>query len=614
MEVEVSLAQREVGQSPAAGSPRLRAGQWATWLVLGCYLLASVVLTWHLWISPATMVQRGNISDVDLFAWFMRYDGVAVAHGHLPALVTTALNYPRGVNLMWNTSFLLPGVVLAPVTLLAGPQVSLTVMLTLGFAGSAASLFWVLRRWGASTGAAALGGAVYGFSPALMTAVSHYHLEFAVLPPLIIDAALRIITGQGSAVRNGIWLGVLTAAQVFTGEELLVITAVAGGVLAAVLALSTLAGQAAQARLGSLLTWHSLRRLPARCRGPVTGLVIAGGVTLLLSGYALYIQFLGPLHQHGSPWKPAHFINYLPAFVLPTGKLLFHTQASAAYAASDPVGTTEYLAYLGAPLLLVLLTALIVCWRDPKVRVTALSFAVLEVFTLGGRAVPLAGWHYPGVLLPWHWLAKLPVLSQVLPDRFSLLAAGVAAAALAFTVDRARPAAAGTAWWRRGIPAAVAAVAVLPLIPLPLRAAAPPAVPVGWRAAFTRLNLPASAPVLIVPIPWGHASQVMRWQAETGVPGTMNAGYFIGSNEQGQAKSYGTRRIRPIATLVDGLWAGTRVAPDSVTTRKLRSDIAYWRPAAVVAVTSRTTRIGRLLITLLGQPTFQSGRVLAWRR
>jgi hypothetical protein len=593
----VSLAQREVGQSPSADEPRPPARRGASWLVLGCYLLGSVVLTWRLWASPATMVQLGNISDVDLFAWFMRYDATALTHGHLPALVTTALNYPRGVNLMWNTSFLLPGLVLAPVTLLAGPQVSLTVMLTLGFAGSAASLFWVLRRWGASPGAAALGGAVYGFSPALLTAgLSHYHLEFAVLPPLIIDAALRIITGRGSAVRNGIWLGVLTAAQVFTGEELLVITAVAGGVLAG---------------LVWLVNWRATGQ---RARGTVTGLATAGVVAVALSGYALYIQFLGPLHEHGSPWRPGHFINYLPAFVLPPGNLLFHTQASAAYAANDPVGTTEYLAYLGMPLLLVLLAATIFCWRDRKVRLTALTFALLEVFTLGGQAVQLAGWHYPGAALPWHWLAKAPVLSQVLPDRFSLLAAGAAAAALAFAFDRARAALAGAPRWRRAVPVTVAALAVLPLVPLPLRAAAPPAVPAGWQAAFTRLQLPASAPVLIVPIPWAHAPQVMRWQAETGVPGTMNAGYFIGPNKNGQAKAYGTRRIRPIATLVDSLWAGTPVAPDAVTVRKLRTDIAYWRPAAVVAVTSRGSRIGRILITLLGQPSFQSGQVLAWRR
>ena len=57
-----------------------------------------------------------------------------------------------------------------------------------------------------------------------------------MLPPLIIDALLRIVTGRGSAVRTGAWLGLLAAAQLFTGEELLTDTALAGLVLVAVLA------------------------------------------------------------------------------------------------------------------------------------------------------------------------------------------------------------------------------------------------------------------------------------------------------------------------------------------------------------------------------------------
>src|SRR5260370_18757045 len=155
--------------------------------------------------------------------------------GILSDVVTPALNAAHGVSLMWNTLFLLPGTMLAPVTLLAGPQVSLTIALTLGFAGSAASLFWVLRRWGASMSAAAVGGAVYGFSPALINSgIGHYNFQFAVLPPLIIDALLRIITGRGHAVRTGAWMGVLAAAQLFIGEEALVDTALAGLVLVAV--------------------------------------------------------------------------------------------------------------------------------------------------------------------------------------------------------------------------------------------------------------------------------------------------------------------------------------------------------------------------------------------
>src|ERR1700729_4224101 len=220
---------------PAPSPP---AASWAGWLVVGLYLLASFALTWRLWADPAGRAAGHNPGDVNLVAWFMRYSATAVSHGRLPALVTTGLNAPQGINMMWNASMLLPGVILAPVTLLAGPFTSLNLLLAVGFAGSAASLFWVLRWWGASITAAAVGGAVYGFSPALVAAsMGHFQLQFAVLPPLIIHAVLRIVTGRGAALRAGVRLGLLTAAQLFIGEEGLVDTPVAAVVVVAVLAL-----------------------------------------------------------------------------------------------------------------------------------------------------------------------------------------------------------------------------------------------------------------------------------------------------------------------------------------------------------------------------------------
>src|SRR5580700_8670747 len=238
MEATVSLVPSAVESSSVAEKPRDPVGSRARWLILGCYLLGAVALTARLWVDPASRAQIGDPEDVDLFAWFMRYAATAVSHGHLPALFTTAMSAPRGINVMWNTSFLLPSILLSPVTLLVGPQVSLTIALTLGFAGSAASLFWVLGRWGAGLWPAALGGAVYGFSSALVnSSIGHYHIQFAVLPPLIIDAALRIVTGRSRPVRTGVWLGVLIAAQVFIGEELLTLTAVAGLLLIVVVAI-----------------------------------------------------------------------------------------------------------------------------------------------------------------------------------------------------------------------------------------------------------------------------------------------------------------------------------------------------------------------------------------
>ncbi|MGC1569433.1 MAG: hypothetical protein WA794_25745, partial [Trebonia sp.] len=182
---------------PEAAAARPLSDRWVL-LLAGVYcLVGALAVTFWLWRDPASRIVAGNPYDADQFAWYFRYDATAVAHFRLPALTTDGMNAPQGISVMWNTFMLLPGVLLAPVTLLAGPQVSLTVLMTAGFAGSALAMIVVLRRWGASIPAAALGGGVYGFSPALIqSSLGHYDLQFAVLPPLIADAALRLATGR----------------------------------------------------------------------------------------------------------------------------------------------------------------------------------------------------------------------------------------------------------------------------------------------------------------------------------------------------------------------------------------------------------------------------------
>jgi hypothetical protein len=614
-----------------------------------------VALTWHLWADPAGRAQvvpgHGVSHDVDLFAWFLRYEATALAHGRLPDLVTTALNAPQGVNLMWNTSFLLPGVVFAPLTLAIGPQATLAVLLTLGFAGSAATMFWVLRRWGASLAAAALGGAVFGFSPALrIAAVGHYHLQFAVLLPLIIDALLRLVTGRGRPVRTGAWLGLLTAAQLFIAEEAVALTAVAGVVIVVVLAASR------------------PRAVPGLVRGTVTGLVAAAGVLLVTAGYPLWVQFHGPLAEQGSPWKLGHFRNRPGDFVNGPSGVLLHSQATVTYLSQHAVRMVEYFAYLGWPMLVVLVLAAVCFWRDLRVRALAVAFVVLEVLSLGSRTVVVRGLHIPATLMPWHYLQGLPLLSQSLPNRFSLLADGAAAVVLAFSLDlawgratgraapaadtpaadapaapagdaraaapaagipaadapaadapAAAPAAAGLPTpapasapapaWRKAAAVALAAVALVPIIPLPLQAAAVSATPAGWQQAFARLRLASDARVLVVPL---QAATVMRWQADTGVPGSVIGGYCIAPTPgTGQAELCGSGR-KPTADYLKDLWLGKpgAVAP---STAQLRSDLRYWRPAAIVAVTSRDSRLGRYLSNVFGPPALQEGSLLVWR-
>ena len=559
------------------------------------YLLSAVALMLWLWRHPGTGTVAGNPNDADQFTWFLRYDATAVAHFHLPALVTTALNAPQGINVMWNTFMLLPGVVLAPLTLLAGPQFSLTLLMTIGFAGSAFTMFFVLRRWDVSVPAAAIAGALYGFSPALLqSAVGHYDFQFAVLPPLLLDAALRIATGRSRPLRGGLWLGLLATVQLLSAEEVLLDTVMAGVLIAAVLVVS---------RPRAALP----RAIPL-----ATGLAIALAMVIVVCGYPLWVQFFGPLHQHGSAFTPDFFKNDLAGFVTPSRFLFFHTAGSAAAAASYQGGVPEYLAYLGWPLLAVLAVLAVCFWRNLAVRATAVTFAVLEIFSLGGTLM-IGGTDYHAILLPWHWLGSLPLLDAALPTRFSIPADGAAAALLAFGVDLARrhPRIAARRWGAGAVTAA-AVLAVLPILPRPLPDAAAAPVPAGWSASFAALHLPAGSRVLVVPIPTATFTEPMRWQAETAQPIELIGGYFTGPGPGGQAYIDGGVIPRGEVYL-NVLWSGgasLQMPPRA----QMNAQLARWDPAAIVAVTSPRSGLGEYLIGLLGPPTVRAGKILAWRR
>jgi len=558
--------------------------------VLCAYLAAAVALNWRLWLGLGTTAGVGDPgpADNDLIAWFMRYAADAVAHGHLPALVTTAMNAPHGINLMWNNTVLFPAVVLAPVTLLAGPLAGLTVLATLGYAGSAAAMYWLLRRHGAGVLAGALGGAVFGFSPGMVNAgVAHYGMQFAVLVPLMIEAVLSIVTGRGRPFLAGAWLGVLAAAQLFTGEEMVSDVAIASLVLVAVLVVSRPSA------------------VRARLRGTVTGLGAAAAVALLLCARALWIQFHGPLAEHGSPWSIGLHGNGFGAFVNPQAQLVFHTASSAAYAASHGANRAEYVAYLGPPLLILVASVTVWYWRDLRVRAAAVTWAVLEALSLGVNSP----------LLPFHWLQGLPLLGDMLPSRLSIMADGAAAAVLAFGLDLAMSSVPRTAGpLRRAAPAVVALLAVLPLVPRPVAAITAPPVPAGWDTVFTRLRLPADASVLVVPAPYSQQGEAMLWQADTGQPGELTAGWFLGPLPSGHGASayWGPRFTIETVVCLDALWQGKATDPGCATA--VRTALRYWHPAAVAADTGPGTRLGRFLTGILGKPAVQDGQMLGWRR
>ena len=596
----------EVAESSQQGQRR----RWLAWLppliTFLCYALGAYYVTMFLWVHPTGRRQVGDLEDVNQATWFMRYAATATEHLRLPALSTMAMNAPHGVNLMWNTSLLLPGILVTPITEQFGPQVSLTVLLAIGFAGSAASMYYVLRRWEASPLAAGLGGALYGFSPALVhSGIGHYSLVIAILPPLIIDRVLRLVTSRGTAVRNGLWLGLLVAAQLFISEEALVDTVIAAVVLLVVLAICR------------------PREVLSRVRPLAVGLASGGVIALALCARALWVQFHGSHSQTPRPQRSSSTITGRRR-TSARGRTPSSTRQAWCCCTPTPPGSSrtttpeplpEYLAYLGVPLIILLLVAIVYFWKYLPIRVAGLTCLVLEWLGLGAAPLRPGTVTLPKFLLPWQAIQHLPVLGGMVPDRLCILADAAAAVVLAFSLDLARSGkAAPFANWRRRslIATGIAVIALLPVVPAAYATENVGHPPAGWLPTFRALHLPSDARVLLVPFPYSATSQVMRWQAVTGYPATMIGGDFIAPDVPRNRSRAGRSGMMPISYYLNYLYDGAIPYP-LPSNATIRANLASVKPNAVVAVTNMTSPLGKFLIRLFGPPTTQDGRILGWR-
>ena len=360
----------------------------------------------------------------------------------------------------------------------------------------------------------------------------------------------------------------LVAAQVFIEEEVLADVVIVSLLLTAVLA-------ASHPRAALLLL-----------RPAAAGLAAGAAVALAICGYGLWIQFHGPLTEHGSPFPNSKTVNSAGAFVNPSAGLVFHTASSAAYAVGHGLIGSEYLAYLGWPLLVLLALIVIRYWGDLRVRAAGVSWAVLELLSLGGGSA----------VLPFHWLQGLPLLVEMLPDRLSILADGAAAAVLAFGLDLARArasqtAASQTAASQTGVqtrhrrlgpagylrrPRHGGGAGAAAAIPRP--AAAAPARPSrsGGTPCSPGCGCPPTASVLVVPAPYSHQSSATRWQAVTGQPGEQLVAGLVHWPRPGGRATTGAMDCRPPNKRViclDALWKGSLPASRC---SMVPAALAYW--------------------------------------
>ena len=491
-------APRGSGIYPAGEPPdphRLRRDPRLSSLVLAGYGIAAAALFWQAWVSPGDrMVGVGGDAIQQL--WVISWAAHAVSHGALP-FYTHLLNYPNGVNLMWDgIPFpLVPAFAVADA--IAGPIPAYDFMMTLVLALNAWCGYLACAHWAEHRGAAVLGGFLFGFGPAVVNqALDHPFLAAVFILPLALLCLDHLAVRQSSAPwRWGILLGLLAAAQFYMAEEIWATMAVvsAAGLL----------------WLGCYRRRSVLGRLPHLVEGLGWALLV---MTPLVAGPILF-QFFGPGAVHGPPLPASFFSGYLLGFVVPT------------WVTALNVPPLLHLSLFGFYVGLPILALVAVLWlRDRGAPVVGFFMGwtlIIAVLLLGPGLRFVAG---PSSLpLPDLLLEHIPFLGYFLPVRLELyLDLGVAIVA-ALLVDRAL----------RRPPTRLEVLLLVLAVASWFPTVTYPAVAVSTPAFFATTHLPSHRSLLIIPFARNvNSDTAMLWQVQNDFRYPTPDGYFtrVGSN------------------------------------------------------------------------------------
>ncbi|HYM67680.1 MAG TPA: hypothetical protein VEW68_10340 [Patescibacteria group bacterium] len=554
------------------------------WLALPAYAVLAVVVFIGAWADPAGR-WIGDDKDPKLFIWYLGWIPHALGQGHNP-LVTDYLSYPPGVNLMWNSSIVFPALILWPVTAAFGPVAGYNVLITASVALSAWLGFIAARRFVKSIVGCLFAGFVYGFSPGIMAqALGHPHALIALFPPIVLILGHEILVVQSrSAWWMGGLLGLASALQLLTGEEVLATTALLAAIGAA---------------LAALLHLDMVRsRLPYAAKAIATAAVSFA----IVAAYPLGVQFFGPQRVSGSLQTPDIYVSDLVGFIAP-GLVMFRHGFVWDVARLLSGNRTEQDAYVGVPLLALFAIASAVGWRRPWVRWFSLATVCIAALSLGSNLHVLG--RRTGFPLPWLAVQSLPLMGSALPSRLMLdafLGIGIVSAGLwdaSRQTGRLR-------WIAVGVLMLASALTVFPQTPAATTRAE---VPSFFQAGGQVAAIPDGAVILVTPFSSRESTDAMYWQTVAGYRFRMPEGdAFTPGPYLGPHPSH-------IQASLDALDHGRVVEVTQLERELALRDLAAFGVRSVVAGPSPgESEIVRYLTDVIGAPPVETEGVFVWWR
>lgn len=554
-------------------------------MAVATYLALALVLWGHVWIggNPARLITC-NCGDTAQQLWWFEWLPWSVTHGHNPLLTNTLWARLGGVNALSNTSWIAPATVLSPITLLFGPIASVNVANLLAPVLSGWAAFVLAGRISSRTAARLVAGGLYAFSPYVLrnTVIGHVGLTLTVYLPLVLLLGFRLLTRGERPVRIGLWLGVLTILQVFTGLEVLALTVITGSLCA----------------VGVVI--FQPRVLPAVRRRLLVAFSIGASLAGVVLAYPIWFYLAGPRHVVGPLWPVS---SASPWGILSPGPNVFnaHTSLTAVGYLGPQGPNTDFLG-LGLVLAVVASCPL---WRRQR---SCLIFAGVGVVSWVLEFTP-----------SWLW-AKLPFLSSIELVRFALPVSLCMGILLAASID---------GWWnivaarwpdprdaqrRRFSQFGIVALVVAAFIPLVGTYSLPFRVIAGTVPTwFTRgaVHLPPNTAVLTIPFAYGIASQPMAWQAETHDDFDLVGGWAFVPGSDGVKDEMISTLGGPVAAL--RAFTADPLATTTAAKLSIRAALISWRPLVMVVIPQHATPdAASAMAAILGLSPIRSDGVWVW--
>jgi hypothetical protein len=577
--------------------------------VIGGFTLLGVLLWWHVWItgSPTSTITC-QCGDPSQELWFLTWTPWALIHGHSPFLSNAMFAGQGGANMITNTSWMVPSIVMAPITWLFGPIASFNILATLAPALSGWCFFVAARKVTTFVPGQVLGGLLFGFSPFVLQNDPFGHINWTLLffPPLAFILLYDLaVTQRRTPVRTGIWLAVLVVVQFFTSTEMLAIC-----IMVIVLTL------VAAAVMAPRIAWGLRDRF-------LTAGGVAAGIVVVVLAYPVWFVLAGPRHITGVPWANASVWGTTPWAVVNAGS---HVHASSYF---DRLGGyfggigpnagpahLPSLIYFGIPLIAFVAVSVVTWYRSRLAWTIAIGTLIAWLLsfgtTMGNEASSTPDLNHQW-WLPWRLFNHVPLVSDILPIRFDVAVIFGVALLFAISLDRwasiinqalghrhAIPAA-PMAWYRRPQLVAgsvLAALGVALLLPVALTSAVPFTVESSPMPAwFTRdaPRLPAGTIVLVVPF---ADQRAMGWQAQTGLHFDLAGGFAVVPDASGRSAF-----VSPPGGAIAVL---NRLSPDPQTLVTTPLPATAAQVAEVRAAILRWN-VGVTVVTLQGrQPTYSA--------